>query len=317
MATKPPPDQSAQHRAAQDGLALSLSLLIKRLWDSLFGDGAPTPDLLPTFKAQSAAIVQQGALAAQAIGQEFYAANRAAAGVAGTVRPALVAVPTPEQVGALVDKALAGLTEVAPDSDILPSDLVANALTNVTGQLDLAVIDSGRDQAAQTVATDRQALGYVRIPKPGACSFCMLMATRGGKGILYKSRETAGEISASVLWGPDAKGSANRYHAGCHCEVVAVYSRSYESPQHVKDAMEIYDSEYVQSHRGKGRANAFRREYERPHIEREKRADAARTTPLTALTPAQVQHQLDVVRSLPDSDYKRTQISRLEQQLAA
>lgn len=316
MATQSLPDPSEQHRAAQDGLALSLSLLIKRLWDSLFGDGAPTADLLPTFKAQAAALVQQGALAAQAIGQEFYAANRAAAGVVGTVRPALVAVPTPEQVAALVDKALTGLTDVASDSSILPSDLVANALTNVTGQLDLAVIDSGRDQAVQTVVTDRRALGFVRVPKPGACSFCMLMATRGGKGILYKSRETAGEISASVLWGKDAKGSANRYHAGCHCEVVAVYSRSYESPQHVKEAMELYDSEYVQSHRGKGRANAFRRVYERPAIERQERADRSNPT-LTELNPAQVQHQLDVVRQLPDSEYKRNQISRLEQQLAA
>lgn len=314
MASQRPPDPVQHHRDAQTALTVALAALIKQLWDSLFPSGVPTPDLLPTFKARATAVVQQGALAAQAIGQELYDSNRTNQGVAGRVRLPLVPVPTEAQVGALVDKGLSGLAEVAHDSPILPSDLVANALTNVTGQLDLAVVDAGRDATEKAVASDRGALGFVRVPKPGACAFCMLMATRGGKGIFYKSRETAGEVNGSTLWGPDAKGTANRYHAGCHCEVVAVYSRSWEPPQHVKDAIDVYDSEYVQGHRGKGRANAFRREYERPHIDRE---TPAPSTSVTALSRADIEQQLAVIHSLPDSDYKKNQTARLEQALAA
>lgn len=319
MASRPSPDPVEQHRLAQDAIALQLARFIKQIWDSLFPNGVPTPDLLPTFKAQAAAVVAQGALAAQRVGQEFYDANRAAAGVSGSVRPALVAVPTPDQVAAAVDKALEGLSPAA-DSNILPSELVANALTNVTGAMELQAIDSGRDQSVATTRSDRSAIGFVRIPKPGGCSFCMLMATRGGKGILYKSRETAGEVDASVLWGKDASGTANRYHDGCRCQVVPVYSRNFESPQHVKDAVAVYDSEYVQSFNGKDRANAFRRVYERPLIaDEDRRARQAKPKQLvlSQMSRDQIEQQLSVVRTLPESDYRTNQTARLEEALAA
>lgn len=43
---------------------------------------------------------------------------------------------------------------------------------------------------------------YRRVPEPGACPFCLVLATRGA---VYTSETTAG-------------GSANRYHAHCRCE---------------------------------------------------------------------------------------------------
>ena len=50
--------------------------------------------------------------------------------------------------------------------------------------------------------------GWRRVPEPGACKFCRMLATRGA---VYKSRRSAQRTSAGEL-----------YHPRCKCEAVAV-----------------------------------------------------------------------------------------------
>jgi hypothetical protein len=37
------------------------------------------------------------------------------------------------------------------------------------------------------------------------------------RGFVYANATTAGEISASLVYGEDARGTINRYHPNCHC----------------------------------------------------------------------------------------------------
>lgn len=314
---RPPSEAQQTHKGAQDGVTMSLALLLKQVWDALFGDRFD-PNAVQQFKDAAFAIVQQHALAAQSIAQEFYNAERSHSGVTGAFRTPLIGLPTPEQVSAAVDKGLAGLTERKADSPILPSDVIENTLTNVGAELELVTVDSGRDLTMAAVQADRHAIGWARIPKPGACAFCMLMSTRAANGFFYKSAETAGKIPASDIFGPDAKGDGNSYHPGCRCQVVPVFSKSWEPPQHVQDAVDLYDR-VAADERGHGKATAFRRAYERPHLD-EKRSgrEAAKRQRhgFSELTPEQLQHQISVLESLPDSDYKTTQLERLNGRLA-
>lgn len=64
---------------------------------------------------------------------------------------------------------------------------------------------------------------YARIPEPGACNFCLMLASRGA---VY-SRDTV------------VGNSMNRYHDGCRCLGIEVKTDS-DLPQINKDLMERY-----------------------------------------------------------------------------
>ena len=73
--------------------------------------------------------------------------------------------------------------------------------------------------------------GYARQPEPGACSFCLMLASRGA---VYASAEHASRVGAPgvVMRGFAKKG--DRFHDNCKCRAVEVSDGDGLPPQAVE-----------------------------------------------------------------------------------
>lgn len=67
-----------------------------------------------------------------------------------------------------------------------------------------------RAAVAQTATTDTNFVGWRRVPETGACSFCLMLASRGAA---YTSKATAEQSSKAL-----------RYHRNCRCRSEPVTS---------------------------------------------------------------------------------------------
>lgn len=92
-------------------------------------------------------------------------------------------------------------------------------LVRVSGAVTRFVLEGGRETITQTVAADPRAVGWARDPGPRACSFCAMLATRGG---VY-TEDTVGFES----------------HDHCTCQAVPVYS-DYTPPEYVQRWGDLY-----------------------------------------------------------------------------
>lgn len=189
---------------------------------------------LPEFKVAVAALIQQYGRASATVAAEFYRAERRAAGVPGTftVRPA---TPAPlVQVEAALDWATKGLWNQQPD--------VRAAETQVEGVAEKLVLDTSRDTLLAAVKADRRAHGWARVPEAGACSFCLLLATRGA---VYKTEQTADF----------------RAHDHCKCHVEPLFAGHYEPTAQVREAQALY-AESTRGLSGAEARKAFRQAVE-------------------------------------------------------
>lgn len=108
-------------------------------------------------------------------------------------------------------------------------------------------LDGGRDTIVDSVAADRQALGWARVASAGACAFCAMVASRGP--------EFTSEASAQF-----------RPHDGCRCGAEPVYRPDAAWPPTAQRFRELWDEHTAGlsggpvAGRGGGEAfNAFRR----------------------------------------------------------
>lgn len=113
-----------------------------------------------------------------------------AAGVYGaTVRP--------EQVAAMARYAVSPLFGQSSST----------VLALASGSVQRLIAGAGRTTVRENARRDRTRVGYARIPRPGCCAFCSLMASRGTS---YRSEATAG-------------GQGNEFHDRCRCVVAPVF----------------------------------------------------------------------------------------------
>ena len=106
------------------------------------------------------------------------------------------------------------------------------ALVQLQGAATRHALAGARDTTLQAVAEDPVALGWARIPRPDACPFCLLLATRGGA---YRSAS-----AARLTTGRSSRGAGQAYHDHCRCEVTAIFTEDWEPPAHVAHAEELY-----------------------------------------------------------------------------
>ena len=97
----------------------------------------------------------------------------------------------------------------------------SDSLRKLQGVTNRLVTEPARNTVFE--ATVAAGTRYARIPEPGACDFCLMLASRGA---VY-SRDTV------------VGNSMNSYHDGCRCLGIEVKSDS-ELPQINKDLMEKY-----------------------------------------------------------------------------
>lgn len=222
------PNQQAQQAA----LASLLTDPLEAAWLRL--DLANLKATLPDFTTAVTALVQQYGRSSGTTAAIDYSAQRAAAGIRGTftVRPAPPA--SFEEVDKSIGWATKGLWDEQPD--------IESAKTLIKGVTEKAVLDTGRNTIINAVHSDRRARGWAREVEPGACSFCLLLATRGA---VYRSEKTA-----------DFKS-----HDHCRCTAVPVFG-IYEPTAEIRDAAALYRESIKGAHGPKASRAAFRKAVE-------------------------------------------------------
>jgi hypothetical protein len=226
------PLTAASQQATQALLLTLLTTEFEQLWPTL--DIGALKKSLPTFTLATTALVQRYGLASGALAADYYDAERRAARAAGrfTVTPA----PTADldQVNAAVGWATKGLWSTDPD--------VEPALTLTTGTVEKMVGDVGRYTLLNAVQDDKAAHGWARVPEPGCCYFCAMLASRGA---VYRSRQK----------------SSFEAHDHCKCHVEPLFAPHYEPTAQIRGWQALYrDSTAGKS--GAAARLAFRQAYE-------------------------------------------------------
>ena len=95
-------------------------------------------------------------------------------------------------------------------------DRAGRSAANVT---DYEASRAGRDLLDRVSRGDRRVRGWARVTDGNPCAFCAMLASRGA---VYRSHQSAGTTGDPR---PDSMEGLTKYHPGCHCQTVPVYSR--------------------------------------------------------------------------------------------
>jgi hypothetical protein len=143
-------------------MAALVAVAIAKLWPSFLLNPARA---LPAFKAAVVREVRSGAQASGALAQRQYRRQRTAAGETSTYRTSLATLPAVEDIAAMVEEALAGVSLDDPEAET-----VADAKARLAKAAEDVVFDTGVRTILENAGRDRAARGIARIPEPGACA---------------------------------------------------------------------------------------------------------------------------------------------------
>lgn len=233
---------AADAQAAQGALTGALSADLASVWAQT---DTSDPSWLTRFVLLVAAVVHRYGLASGSLAAQTYTAERTAAGAGTPFRVALAPLPPPDQIAATVGWATAPVRAEQPDLGL--------ARTQLEGAVDRLVLDVGRRTLTDAVSQDRAAKGWARLTRPGACSFCRLLATRGA---VYKSDRTAGRDASARFVGE----GEFKFHNHCHCYVEPLFT-TYEPTAQARADLALY-KQVTKGLSGVDARNAFRRAVE-------------------------------------------------------
>lgn len=126
----------------------------------------------------------------------------------------------------------------------------ANALSLVSGIVQKHVVDGSRDYAIEVMGAQT----WVRDARPGACTFCRLLATRGvvnqatGRMTAGFSSEDAAAVKGgsgrtrSAKSGRSSRPIGEAFHENCMC--LPVLQDEYEVPAYVEGWLDEYNQAY-------------------------------------------------------------------------
>lgn len=252
-----------QQYLAQLALTAALVQAIHNLWPL----ANPLTNPAKFSQALGLLVGQLGQVSAS-IAQDFYLGVRAGAGVSKVAPLHLVPSVPQSKVDAGIDWA----TRHAAEAQRTEAEIMAR----VEAAMQKALADVGREQIVTAVEGDQFAIGYRRVPRPGACYWCIAQAIRkthrAGRAVnriragrpgadfdpnvehygVYKSRESAGQIP------PNAQGDTNRFHNNCHCVVEPIFFPVNTLPGWLHDMERLYDESTADSESSQ-RLNDFRR----------------------------------------------------------
>lgn len=175
--------------------------LLARLWRHVKVDDLR--GTLPQFTQATQDLTIKWAEVAAVVAQEYYAAERKAAGVSGTFSAPQPVLPAPAQIEASVKWSTKGLWSQTPD--------VAQAEKLTAGVVTRLVTAAAHQQILSSVAKDPRAIAWARIAGDShPCSFCAMLISRGA---VYKSEQQAD------------------FRAHDHCECLAVPCFTHEDAQ--------------------------------------------------------------------------------------
>jgi hypothetical protein len=316
MATRQPVSDTpevAEHYATQVALTAALFAALRKLWPNL----SPT-DLRGTFPRYLqgvTALVARFQQASISLSADHYEALRDAAGVTTRFTPPIIDPWAEEQLQAYIAKASEDLLNGLMVDEIYLAEITAEIQAEVDAASQLLVMNAGRNEIIAAIEADREAKGWARVTKPGACAFCLMLA---GRGAVYKSEKTA-SFRAHV--------PKNGRGGFCQCTVQPLFGTYYEAAAHVREAKALWNSS-TEGVPTEDKLNEFRRALEGrsdgKRSPRGKRGRSESPKPLVKqrlgfefLTPDQLRHQLAILEVLPDSDYRTAQMKRVRDRLAA
>lgn len=273
------PEQSRAQHEAIAALALKPLRAIWSLWNPAAMDSS-----LPIVRGAVGAVVNHYGAASSALSLQHHKAARADAGVTSPLDiPRVGEIPE-----GFIDQAL---TEALAEAE---SD-IQKAIADLDAKAERLILNQGRKQALNAVNADRFAKGWARVPNPGACSFCLMLAVRSGNGLLYSATRAFSASNARFRGA-----GAFKVHDNCRCTLEPVFGQ-YEPPADVREAMRVWD-ESTKGRTGHDARVAFRQAVEGRTVtgstgKGTKSTPKAPTGP--AKTPETQRFQLDLLLNLP------------------
>lgn len=160
------------------------------------------------------ALVSEYGDVAATVAADWYMELREVEGVGGSFAAPLAPLVPDEQV-----KARLGFATRA-DGPLWAGQ--ADTLTAFLGMMSNEyALQPGRDTVMQAAHADNAA--YARVPEPGACKFCLMLASRG---FVY-SKSTAGD--------------AKKFHGKCRCNTMPVWDETRARVEYGYDPDALYD----------------------------------------------------------------------------
>lgn len=218
---------ATDYQAATEALSAALARQVAAAWHGLL-NVSRLKLTLPQLSAAVAALVHRYGQASALIAVRYYETARLEAGIAGKFTPVQVTPPGLDAVTEAVKWATRELWTATPD--VQPARAATQAVT------EKLVLDTGRDTIIGAVQADRKARAWARVPEPGACYFCVMLATRGA---VYS------EHTADF-----------RTHDHCRCHPEPVFT-AYEPSAQIRDWQALW-RESTAGHSGKAAVAAFR-----------------------------------------------------------
>lgn len=225
------------HRLAQLRLGAQTVAQLRSAWGLLDPE-----DLDATFEGWlrvAVPVVQANRAMSSSLAAGYVQAFRRAelAGAAGPFRSVLAAPVDVKMVttSLLVTGPWSVKTAMSNGIDLARAADIAEARSSAAGMRH--ALDGGRDTIVDSVAADRQALGWARVASGNACAFCAMLASRG---------PTYSEASADF-----------EAHDGCQCGAEPVYSTNAAWPANSQRYRDLWN-EHTAGASGADALNAFR-----------------------------------------------------------
>jgi len=160
------------------------------------------------------ALVSEYGDVAASVAADWYDELRASEGVRGSFRAPLA----PSIPAAQVNDRLGYATRTSGPLWLGDSAMVTNFLSLMTNEY---VLQPGRDTVMEAAHAEKVA--YARVPEPGACKFCLMLASRG---FVY-SKSTAGQ--------------SKKFHGKCRCNAMPVWDETRARVEFGYDPDALYD----------------------------------------------------------------------------
>lgn len=175
--------------------------------------GNPSAVQAALFEFVPALVSQYGDIAAT-VAADWYEELRATEGVRGRFRAPLAPVVPAEQVNGRLGFATRASGPLwAGDAAALSSflGLIANEYA----------LQPGRDTIMESAHKDKAA--YARLPEPGACKFCLRLASRG------------------FVYSKSSVGDSKKFHGKCRCNPMPVWDETRARVEYGYDPDALYD----------------------------------------------------------------------------
>jgi hypothetical protein len=201
-----------QFEQANDGIA---SLVDRDLLAFLASLNLDRPELakLDLFDYVPVLVSEYGDMAAS-VAADWYDELRASEGVRGSFRAPLAPSTPVEQVNARLGFA----TRLDGPLFTAQADVLAGFLGSMANEY---ALQPGRETVAQ--AAHKDGAGYGRIPEPGACKFCLMLASRG------------------FVYSKDTAGQSKKFHGKCRCNILPVWDETRARVEFGYDPKRLYE----------------------------------------------------------------------------